>query len=77
MQVASTQARATIRQAQEMKTRTGTRASGQARTSTACYSPPKAFAAWHIAPQARRAMLAHFIYKYFPTHLLEKGLRYN
>jgi hypothetical protein len=33
----------------------GTRASGQARTSMACASPPKAFAAWHIAPQARRA----------------------
>jgi hypothetical protein len=25
------------------------------RPSTACASPPKAFAAWHIAPQARRA----------------------
>jgi hypothetical protein len=32
-----------------------TRASVRARTSTACASPPKAFAAWHIAPQARRA----------------------
>jgi hypothetical protein len=38
-----------------MKKRTGTRASGRARTSTACASPSKAFAAWHIAPQARRA----------------------
>jgi hypothetical protein len=41
--------------AQVMKKRTVTRASGRARTSTACASPPKAFAAWHIAPQARRA----------------------
>jgi hypothetical protein len=32
-----------------------TKASGRARTSTACASPPKDFAAWHIAPQARRA----------------------
>jgi hypothetical protein len=31
------------------------RESGQARTSTVCASLPKAFAAWHIAPQARRA----------------------
>jgi hypothetical protein len=38
-----------------MKKRTGPRASGQARKSTACASPPKAFAAWHIAPRARRA----------------------
>jgi hypothetical protein len=29
--------------------------SGRARTSMACASQPKAFAAWHIAPQARRA----------------------
>jgi hypothetical protein len=38
-----------------MKMRTGTRASGRARTSTACASPPEAFAAWHIASQARKA----------------------
>jgi hypothetical protein len=31
------------------------RASVRARTSTACASSPKAFAAWHTAPQARRA----------------------
>jgi hypothetical protein len=51
----STQAHATLHRARVMKKRTGTRASGWARTSTACVSPPKAFAAWHIAPQARRA----------------------
>jgi hypothetical protein len=50
----STQAPATLHRAQLMKKRTGTRASSRARTSTACASPPKAFAAWHIAPQARR-----------------------
>jgi hypothetical protein len=38
-----------------MKKRTGTRASVRARTSTACASPPKVFAAWHIAPLARRS----------------------
>jgi hypothetical protein len=32
-----------------MKKRTGTRESGRAITSTACASPPKDFAAWHIA----------------------------
>jgi hypothetical protein len=31
------------------------RASGRGRTSTACASSPKAFAAWHIVTQARRA----------------------
>jgi hypothetical protein len=36
-----------------MKMRTSTRASDQARTSTACASPPKAFSAWHIAPQEK------------------------
>jgi hypothetical protein len=41
--------------AQLMKVRTDTRARGQARTSIACASPPKAFAKWHIAPQAIRA----------------------
>jgi hypothetical protein len=51
----STQAPATLHRAQVMKKRTGTRASIRARTSTACASPPKASAAWHIAPQARRA----------------------
>jgi hypothetical protein len=51
----STQAPATLHRAQVMKKRTSTRASGQERTSTACASPPKAFAAWNIAPQARRA----------------------
>jgi hypothetical protein len=55
VQATSTQAPATLHRAQVMKKRTGTRASGRARTSTACASPPKAFAAWHIAPQARRA----------------------
>jgi hypothetical protein len=44
-----------LHRAQVMNMRTGTRASGRARTSTTCASPPKAFAAWHIAPQARRA----------------------
>jgi hypothetical protein len=32
-----------------------TRENGQARTTIAHASTPKAFAAWHIAPQARRA----------------------
>jgi hypothetical protein len=54
-QVTSTQARATLHRAEVMKMRTDTRASGRARISTACASPPKAFAAWHIAPQARSA----------------------
>jgi hypothetical protein len=49
------QAPATLHRAQVMKKRTGTRASVRARTSTACASPPKVFAAWHIAPQERRA----------------------
>jgi hypothetical protein len=31
-----------------------TRASGRARTSMACASPPKAFVAWHIASESRR-----------------------
>jgi hypothetical protein len=35
--------------------RTGTRASIRSSTSTACASLPKAFAAWHTTPQARRA----------------------
>jgi hypothetical protein len=51
----STQAPATLHRAQVMKKRTNTRASSRARTSTACALPPKAFAAWHIAPQERRA----------------------
>jgi hypothetical protein len=55
VQLTSTQAPATLHRAQVMKMRTGTRASGQARTSTAYASPPKAFEAWHIAPQERRA----------------------
>jgi hypothetical protein len=54
-QATSTQAPATLHRAQVMKMRSGTRASGRARTSMACASPPKVFAAWHIAPQARRA----------------------
>jgi hypothetical protein len=54
-QATSTQAPATLHRAQVMKMRTGTRASSQARTSTAYASPPKDFAAWHIALQARRA----------------------
>jgi hypothetical protein len=55
VQATSTQAPATLHRAQLMKKGTGTRASGRARTSTVCASPPKAFAAWQIAPQARRA----------------------
>jgi hypothetical protein len=51
----STRAPATLHRAQVMKMRTSTRASSQARTATACASPPKAFAAWHIALQARKA----------------------
>jgi hypothetical protein len=51
----SARALATLHRAQVMKMKTGTRASSQVRTSTACASPPKAFAAWHTAPQARRA----------------------
>jgi hypothetical protein len=51
----STQAPSTLHRAQVMKKRTGTRESGRARTSMVYASPPKAFAAWHIAPQARRA----------------------
>jgi hypothetical protein len=51
----STHAPATLHRAQVMKKRTSTRESGRARTSTACASVPKAFAAWHIAPQAKRA----------------------
>jgi hypothetical protein len=35
--------------------RNDARESGRARTSTSCALPPEAFAAWHIAPQARRA----------------------
>jgi hypothetical protein len=55
VQATSTQAPASLHRAQVMKMRTSTRASGQARTSTACASPPKAFAAWHMALQARGA----------------------
>jgi hypothetical protein len=51
----STQAPAILHRAQVMKKRTGTRASVRARTSMVCASPPKAFAALHKAPQARRA----------------------
>jgi hypothetical protein len=55
VRAASTQAPATLHRAQVMMKRTDTRASSRARTSTACASLPKSFAAWHIAPQARRA----------------------
>jgi hypothetical protein len=51
-----TRVHATLHWAQAMKKmRTDTRASGRARTSTAYASPPKASAAWHVAPRERRA----------------------
>jgi hypothetical protein len=46
---------ATLHQARVMKKRTGTRASGRARTSKDCALPPKAFAVWHIAVDAKCA----------------------
>jgi hypothetical protein len=55
VQATSTQAPATLHRARVMKKITDTRASVRARTSMACASPPKAFAAWHTAPQARRS----------------------
>jgi hypothetical protein len=55
VQATSTQAPATLHQAQVMKMTTDTSESGQARTSLACASPPNAFTTWHTAPQVRRA----------------------